>query len=145
MSILQKLLKKRVIANITGEGTQADLSPNLASGRFGEDLAAQYLIKEGYDLLERNVRYSVGEIDIVAKRDGWVQFVEVKTRRSSSCGSPVEHVTPAKQKKIKRAARIYLADLHGRTGDEPPCDFMVIGVDLSGLEPRIECIESAFE
>ena len=75
---------------------------------MGEDLAVEYLLKRGYKLLGRNVRYSVGEIDIVAKKADETQFVEVKTRRSASFGDAVEHVTSAKQKRIKRAARIYL-------------------------------------
>ena len=145
MRILQKLLKKRGVANITDVRTQADLSPNIVRGRLGEDLAAEYLREHGYELLERNVRYSVGEIDIVAKKDDETQFVEVKTRRSASFGDAVEHVTPAKQKRVKRAARIYLSELHDRTGEDPPCGFMVIGVDLSGDEPKIDCIECAFE
>lgn len=145
MRFLQKLLKKRGVANITSPRTQADLSPNIVRGRLGEDLAAEYLKEQGYELLERNVRFSVGEIDIVAQKDGETQFVEVKTRRSALWGEAVEHVTPKKQKRIKRAARIYLAQLHDRTGKEPPCGFMVIGVDLSGDEPKIDCIECAFE
>jgi putative endonuclease len=145
MRILQKLLKKREVANITSVGTQADLSPNLVRGRFGEDLAVEYLKKRGYKLLGRNVRYTVGELDIVVQKDGETQFVEVKTRKSPSWGEAVEHVTAEKQKRIKRAAQIYLSELYDRTGEEPPCGFMVIGVDLSGDEPNIDCIESAFE
>ncbi len=67
-------------------------------GTLGEDLAIDYLIKQGYQILERNYRYQKGEVDILAKKDDALVAVEVKTRTGNYFGHPHEFV---KQKKIK--------------------------------------------
>jgi len=73
-----------------------------ALGRYGEDVAARHLITDGFVVLERNWRCELGELDIVA-RDGRVLVVcEVKTRRSTSHGSPFEAVTQRKLHRIER-------------------------------------------
>jgi putative endonuclease len=83
-------------------------------GRIGESLAASYLIGCGWEIVDRNVRYREGEIDIVAARGGILAFVEVKTRRSSTFGSPAEAVTLRKQRTIRTVAWRYLAERHPR-------------------------------
>lgn len=77
-------------------------------GRFGEDAAAKHLRKNGYRILERNFRASHNEIDIIAENKDTLVFVEVKTRHGSDFASPIEAVTPAKQKRTIAAARAYL-------------------------------------
>ncbi|MGZ4105166.1 MAG: YraN family protein [Actinomycetota bacterium] len=79
-------------------------------GEAGESLAAAYLSGRGWTIVERNIRYRDGEIDIVARRGGVLAFVEVKTRRSSAFGSPAEAVTPHKQRKIRALASRYLSE-----------------------------------
>lgn len=81
-----------------------------ALARFGEDLAARFLHRRGWEIYARNVRTPAGEIDIVA-RDGdtWV-FVEVKTRRSTAWGWPEEAVTPGKWRRLYQAALHWLED-----------------------------------
>jgi len=81
-------------------------------GQMGESLAASYLIGCGWRIVDRNVRYREGEIDIVAARGGILAFVEVKTRRSSAFGSPAEAVTWRKQRKIRAVASRYLSERH---------------------------------
>jgi putative endonuclease len=81
-------------------------------GRVGESLAATYLQSHGWTIVERNVRYREGEIDIVAARAGVLAFVEVKTRSSSAFGSPAEAVTARKQRTIRSLASRYLAERH---------------------------------
>ena len=76
-----------------------------ALGRYGEDVAARHLAEAGLVVLERNWRCREGEIDIVA-RDGDVLVVcEVKTRRDTAYGSPLEAVTPRKAARLRRARR----------------------------------------
>ena len=63
-------------------------------GAWGEDLALRYLIQHGYKLLERNYRTRRGEIDLIVRKDDTLVFVEVKLRRGSGYGDPLEAVTP---------------------------------------------------
>lgn len=79
-----------------------------AFGNRGEDLAARYLRQQGFQILARQYRTPLGEIDLIARDDGWIVFVEVKTRRSQSAGHPVEAVDRAKQAQLTRLALAYL-------------------------------------
>lgn len=86
----------------------ANAKHNLLLGCRGEDLAAQYYRDMGATILDRNVRYHCGELDVIAQfPDGEVVFVEVKTRSSVNYGG-VEAVTPAKFARIRRAASLWL-------------------------------------
>ena len=79
-------------------------------GASGEDEAEEELLKEGYEILQKNYKNKIGEIDIVAK-DGEVYcFVEVKTKSDHSYGSPEEMVGPRKQRKILKTAEYYLLE-----------------------------------
>lgn len=115
----------------------------IATGKRGEDLAAAYLERAGYVLLERNYRCLFGEIDIVARDGDTLCFVEVKSRRSTRYGDPQLAVTPRKQEKMIRSALQYLGS-HGLT--DPPARFDVAAVRLSpeGAE-TVELIRNAFE
>ncbi len=77
-------------------------------GRFGEDEASDYLLNEGFEILKRNFRNRFGEVDIIARKGACVYFVEVKTRRTGSCGYPEESVNGLKKNKILRTALWYL-------------------------------------
>jgi len=83
-------------------------------GSDGEEIAAGYLKSAGYDIIERNYRFHKGEIDIVAKdkADGYLVFVEVKSRKSLEFGEPEYAITAAKMKQLKRMAKYYLLDRH---------------------------------
>lgn len=83
---------------------------NIDFGKIGEDIAAGLLSKQGYEILERNVRTRFGEIDIVAKEKGTFVFVEVKTRNSGNFGLPVEAVSKAKQRRISKMAVAFLQE-----------------------------------
>ena len=80
------------------------------SGKAGEHAASKYLKKNGYKILERNFRKTYGEIDIIAQKGENIAFVEVKTRKSSSYGTPAEFVTVSKQKKIIKTAYTYIQE-----------------------------------
>jgi len=111
-------------------------------GRKAESLAAWYLKKNGYKVVEQNYRTPLGEIDIIAKEKKTIVFVEVKARRSLRYGSPKWAVTPRKQRKISMVALQYLkatrqGDAHAR--------FDVVTVSVNQDEPQIEIVKNAFE
>lgn len=79
------------------------------TGREGERLAERYLARKGYRILDRGWTCRTGEIDLVAVQGDEVVFVEVKYRKGGGFGAPEESVTPAKQTRLRRAARTYLS------------------------------------
>jgi putative endonuclease len=85
--------------------------------RQGEDYAAGYLEREGWDVIARNWRTRAGELDIIAREGAWLVFVEVRTRRigrdgsSPVLGSPEESVTPSKQMRLAAIAEAYLFEM----------------------------------
>ncbi|NTV38924.1 MAG: YraN family protein [Demequinaceae bacterium] len=80
-----------------------------AVGRHGEDVVARALEEQGWEVIVRNWRCPIGEIDIVARDGADVVAVEVKTRRSATFGSPLEAVTHAKLARLRRLAAAWLA------------------------------------
>lgn len=81
---------------------------NKSTGIIGENLACNYLLNKGYIILERNFRSKVGEIDIIAKANEVIVFIEVKTRNNNYYGLPYESVDYRKQQKIIWAAKSYI-------------------------------------
>ena len=114
-------------------------------GAFGERLAAGELRRTGYEIVAANVAVRPwGEIDLVARRDGVLALVEVRTRRGDHFGGAAVSVTPAKRRRMLHAAAAYLAAL----GDEPPparIDVMLVNLDRAGRLRSIEHIENAIE
>ena len=102
-------------------------------GMEGEQIAADYLVKKGYHVIERNYRFHRNEIDIIALHGRTLCFVEVKTRLSSAKGHPAEAVTLPKQHEILKAARAYLA-LHG--DGECDCRFDVVAIQVQRMEQQ---------
>jgi putative endonuclease len=78
-------------------------------GRLGEDAAAGYLAARGYRIVARNVRADRVELDLMARRDGALVFVEVKTRRGAGHGQAAEAVDPRKQRRLRHGAQAWLA------------------------------------
>lgn len=84
---------------------------NKEIGAKGEVLAQEYLKKQGYEIVETNKRFSrFCEIDIIAKQKDTIVFVEVKTRSSDFCGSPLEAITKTKYENIKTGLFTYLQE-----------------------------------
>lgn len=81
---------------------------NIATGKVGENLASDYLLKKGYHILVTNFRTRFAELDIVAKKKDCLIFVEVKTRKSNLHGEPYEAVNKHKLQKIMLAANYFL-------------------------------------
>jgi putative endonuclease len=110
-------------------------------GKEGENLAAAYLERAGYEILERNYRCPFGEVDIVAREGGSLVFVEVKSRRSESFGEPELSVGREKQRKI---ARVSLDYLQKRSALSARARFDVVTVKMLPGGVRIELIKDAF-
>lgn len=79
-------------------------------GKEGEDLAAKFLEKLGYIILEENYQYGHGEIDLIAEDNGEIVFVEVKTRKSLEYGEPETAITKKKIAQIRKVASAYLIE-----------------------------------
>lgn len=107
---------------------------HIALGNIGENAAVDFLRKMGYEILDRNFRCKLGEIDIIAKNKKLLVFVEVKTRRNKLYGMPAEAVTYAKQQKIINTALYYL---NGAGLSNPEVRFDVIEILYS--EQGIQC------
>lgn len=98
-----------------------------AAGADKEQLAARYLVDNGYTVLERNFRNRTGEIDIIAKKDNYIVFVEVKYRNNNKYGYAVEAVNYRKQQIIRHVAQFYMTTRYKSC--DIPCRFDVIGID----------------
>lgn len=105
---------------------------------MGEDLAVFYLKTHFYRILERNFRCRMGEIDIIAEKNGYIIFVEVKYRKTDSSGSPAEAVNYYKQRHIRNSALYYL-QAHNKT-ENTACRFDVIDI----LDKKITHYKNAF-
>jgi len=112
-------------------------------GQIGEAVAAACLGDKGYQIIERNYRCSLGEVDIIARDGRELVFIEVRTRSSSTFGTPQESIDKRKQLRMRRLAAYYLS----RYGlERRPCRFDVVAIQLDRQEKvkRIEHIQGAF-
>ncbi|WP_413854070.1 YraN family protein [Candidatus Ruminimicrobium bovinum] len=105
-------------------------------GNNYEAVAAEFLKKLGYKIIEKNYRVKAGEIDIIASDKKTVVFVEVKFRKNSNYGNPYEFVTIQKQQKIIKAALLYIKQNKLKT------DFRFDVVSI--CDNKIEHIKNAF-
>lgn len=78
-------------------------------GDLGEEIARDYLVEQGYEIVSCNYRSRFGEIDIIASNSEYLVFVEVKMRKNAYKGNPAEYVTSSKQRKIILTAMHYLS------------------------------------
>ncbi len=114
-------------------------------GARGEELAVAWYTGRGYTVLGRNWRCREGEIDLVVARGRGVVFCEVKTRRGSAFGMPVEAVTADKQRRLRRLATRWLAEQPSGGRGFADLRFDVACVRLrAGAAPDVEVIEAAF-
>ena len=116
-------------------------TPTREKGRQAEDVAAGFLESSGYRIVERNFTCRIGEIDIIARQNGELVFVEVRSRSSQSTVNPAYSVNRTKQQKIARVAQYYLAT---RCRGTPPCRFDVVIVNM-GPTPEVRLIPDAFQ
>lgn len=111
-------------------------------GAAGEALAAEYLERKGYRIVDRNVRISVGELDLIARKGRELVFVEVKARASHAYGTPEEAVTRTKQQHLIRASQAYVASHRECHGLPYRIDVMAI-TWRGGAEPEVVHIPNA--
>lgn len=104
---------------------------NRILGAKGEDIACEYLIQNGYKILERNKHFSkLCEIDIIAQYKKKVVFVEVKTRKNDAFGTPLEAITKTKYNNIKTGVFSYLKDNNIK-------DYQIDAIGIT-LEPELK-------
>ena len=117
---------------------------NQILGRRGEDIAVRFLQGKGYQILERNFKCKLGEIDLVAKDKNTYCFIEVKTRQSLEYGYPFEAVGYYKQRKIAQLALSYLK--YRFQSVDIPSRFDVISIhwDANGQE-QVQHFVNAFD
>jgi putative endonuclease len=113
-----------------------------AVGRYGEQVAVDYLVAQGMQLLDRNWRCANGEIDAILREGDALVFVEVKTRRSNAFGTPAEAVGWAKQARLRRLAAIWLAQSTARA-PEVRFDLVSVLPQRSG-SAGVEHVRGAF-
>ncbi len=94
------------------------------TGKWGEALAAEYLRKNGYQIVAANYHSRFGELDLVAKKKKILAFIEVKLRKNDQYGAAREFVTPAKREKLRMTAALFLQEY-----------------DAKALQPRFDVIE----
>jgi putative endonuclease len=110
-------------------------------GARGEQLAAEWYLAHGYQVIARNWRCREGELDLVVTRAGELVFCEVKTRSSDRFGLPAEAVTPAKQRRLRVLAARFLAEHEGGGGARGRGVRFDVAAVMGG---RVEVIEAAF-
>lgn len=114
----------------------------ISLGKGGEELAAQFLSKRGYKIIDRNFRIRGGEIDIVALETNTLVIVEVKTRTSHQFGLPEESITRYKLKFLERAAKFYRLTKRNLPLAER-IDIVTIDFTDSRASPQIHLIKNA--
>jgi len=109
-----------------------------ATGNTYEEKAVKHLESIGFSIIQRNFRCRMGEIDIIAQKDGYLVFVEVKYRKNRGKGEPWEAVNYRKQQRIKSVARYFLMLYHYQ--EDMPCRFDVVTI----LGEQLHLYENAF-
>ena len=108
-------------------------------GSHYEKQAADFLIKQGYQILERNYRNCMGEIDIIGWDGSYLAFIEVKYRKNGSRGSALEAVDLRKQQRISKTALFYR--MQKGISEETPCRFDVVGIEGE----KVSLVKNAFD
>ncbi|MCF6460560.1 YraN family protein [Clostridium sp. Cult3] len=116
------------------------MTNNIHKGFQGENIAIKYLISNGYNILDRNYRTNIGEIDIIAIKSNILTFIEVKTRTSVDYGYPYEAVNFRKQDKIIKTSFVYIKQ---KNLFDYQVRYDIIEVFLS-KKSKINHIENAF-
>jgi putative endonuclease len=110
------------------------------TGEEGEQKAAEFLASKGFEIVARNFRYKRSEIDLIAKKENWLVFVEVKTRSSTAFGYPEQFVDYHKKRMIFEGALHYMreADWQGNVR------YDIVSVTLGSSGADVVHIEDAF-
>lgn len=116
-------------------------------GKIGEDIAVTFLMKQGFKILERNYRVRVGEIDIIAKKDNVLRFVEVKSIKVRDCTRvddliirPEDNLTYAKWSKLLLAIEIYRNHKHVPHETPYQVDLACVYIDIEKRQGRVKLL-----
>ena len=109
-------------------------------GKKGEQLAVNYLIKKGYEIVDRNYRFDKAEVDIIARKKDVLSIIEVKTRSSIDFGNPQDFVKPKQIKRLVKAVDEYVTF----NGLDVEVRFDIIAIIKNGKTFDIEHLENAF-
>jgi putative endonuclease len=112
------------------------------TGMLGEQLACDFLGKNGYRIIERNFRCPGGEVDIIAQQQDTLVFIEVRTKHSRQFGSPEESITRTKMERLRNMASQYYQS-RKNLPESWRIDVVAIEMKYNGLVSRIELIENA--
>ena len=109
-------------------------------GKKGEQLAVDFLLKNNYDIVERNYRFDKAEVDIIAKKDNILAIIEVKTRSTADFGDPRDFVKPKQIQRLVKAVDEYVTvnDL------DVEVRFDIIAIVKEGKGFKMEHLENAF-
>ena len=113
-------------------------------GRLAEQAAADYLSRQGWHLLGRNVRVGRGELDLIVRRGRVLAFVEVKARCTATCGSPEDAVGARKRHQVARLAELWLASHPWAVRDVDDVRFDIIAVDAGQSALVVRHLPAAF-
>ncbi|MEA2118363.1 YraN family protein [Halovibrio sp. HP20-50] len=112
-----------------------------ARGAAIEQIAAQWLCKQGLTLIAQNHHVKGGELDLVMRDDDILVFIEVKHRTTARYGHPLETITYQKQQRLVRAASLYLA----RGGLSSPCRFDILAIIGKSPDLDFHWVKAAFD
>jgi putative endonuclease len=117
------------------------VNQNQSYGKNAEEFAAQFLRQKGYEIVEKNFKNRIGEIDLIARNNGYLVFIEVKARQTDDFGGPASAMTPSKQRKLMQMAKAYMV----YKNIETDARFDVVLIHGSMNAPSVELIQNAFE
>ena len=106
-------------------------------GKLGENIACQYLIRQGHAIVGRNIDYKVSEIDIISQKDNIIHFIEVKSGQKDSFYTK-ENMTMHKQRKLRRAIEVHL--LKNPKLEKWQIDIAFISIDMNRRVGRVEML-----
>ena len=109
-------------------------------GKKGEQLAVDFLIENGYDIVERNYRFNKAEVDIIAQKEDVLAIIEVKTRSTADFGNPQDFVKPKQIKNLVKAVDEYVTV----NNLEVDVRFDIIAIVKEEQQFNIEHLEDAF-
>ena len=114
-------------------------------GDSGERVAALFLEQRGYEILARNFRTRLGEMDLIAEDAAGLAFIEVRTRRGSAAGAPEESLTPRKRVRLFAVAQAFLQEHPEYAECAWRIDLVAIELNRAGRIARIDVIKGAVE
>ena len=104
-------------------------------GNHGEQIAAEAMIRQGYEIIDRNWKTKWAEIDIVAQKDGIMHFAEVKFRSSTNQGDGFDYITDQKLMQMQRAAELWVSMRHWSG------EYVLLGVSVDGQGNAVDIRE----